>query len=169
MVLYPANFGLSRPFCSRVRLRHVTDRRTDRHHPSFYNAPPYRGPGHNNHLLCFRVWKSDLVTINRIEPILDRIATDRSIVICPMIDAINDKTLEFSRQGGVAVGGFTWSLHFTWRAVPDREQSRRKSETDPARWLFMSVFMDVHLFSSRFMQGWQFVWLLVIKIFFHEN
>jgi len=68
-----------------------------------------------------------------LEPILARIATDRSIVICPMIDAINDKTLEFSRQGGLAVGGFTWSLHFTWRSVPDHEQRRRKSEADPAR------------------------------------
>jgi len=69
----------------------------------------------------------------RLEPILDRIATDNSIVICPMIDAINDKTLEFSMQGGLAVGGFTWSLHFTWRSVPEREQKRRKSEADPAR------------------------------------
>lgn len=73
------------------------------------------------------------VNVQWAEPILDRIATDRTIIICPMIDAINDRTLEFSRQGGLAVGGFTWSLHFTWRAVPDREQKQRKSEADPAR------------------------------------
>jgi polypeptide N-acetylgalactosaminyltransferase len=73
------------------------------------------------------------VNIVWAEPILDRIATDRTIVICPMIDAINDKTLEFSKYGGLAVGGFTWSLHFTWRGVPDREQKNRKSEAEPAR------------------------------------
>jgi len=54
-------------------------------------------------------------------------------VICPMIDAINDRTMEFSRQGGLAVGGFTWSLHFTWRSLPERERKRRKTEADPAR------------------------------------
>jgi len=57
-----------------------------------------------------------------------------------MIDAINDKTLQFSQQGGLAVGGFTWSLHFTWRAVPEREQKRRKTEADPARSDLFSVF-----------------------------
>ena len=75
----------------------------------------------------------------RLEPILDRIATDRTIVICPMIDAINDRTLSFSQQGGLAVGGFTWSLHFTWRAVPPREQQHRKTEADPARSHFVFV------------------------------
>jgi len=73
------------------------------------------------------------VSYFRLEPILARIKADRTIVICPMIDAINDKTLEFSRQGGIAVGGFSWALHFTWRGVPEREQKRRKSEADPAR------------------------------------
>ena len=44
MGLDPNNFGLPRPFRSRVRSRHSTDRQTDgqtdRHRPSFYNAPP---------------------------------------------------------------------------------------------------------------------------------
>jgi len=75
-----------------------------------------------------------------LEPILDRIATDRSIVICPMIDAISDKTLEFSRQGGLAIGGFTWSLHFTWRSIPQREQQNRKSDADPARYTSSMVY-----------------------------
>jgi len=73
------------------------------------------------------------VNVQWAEPIVYRIFQDRKTVVCPMIDAINDKTLEFSSQGGLAVGGFTWSLHFTWRSVPDREKARRKSEADPAR------------------------------------
>ena len=38
---YPANFGFPRPFRSRVRSRHATDRQIVRHRPSFHNAPPY--------------------------------------------------------------------------------------------------------------------------------
>ena len=38
---HPANFGLPRPFRSRVRSMHATDRLTERHRPSFYNAPTY--------------------------------------------------------------------------------------------------------------------------------
>ena len=43
---FHANFGLPRPFCSRVRSKHATNRqRTDRHRPSFYNAPSYGRQG----------------------------------------------------------------------------------------------------------------------------
>ena len=68
-----------------------------------------------------------------LEHISDRITTNRTIVVCPMIDTINDKTLEFSSIGVVAVGGFTWSLFFTWRDVPQSEMKRRKSDADPIR------------------------------------
>ncbi|XP_059168212.1 probable N-acetylgalactosaminyltransferase 9 isoform X3 [Physella acuta] len=51
----------------------------------------------------------------RIEPLLSRIAEDRTAVLCPIIDAIDDKTLEYSSNGGYQIGGFTWSLHFTWQ------------------------------------------------------
>ena len=39
----PANCGLPRPFYSRGTRQ--SDRRTDRHHSSFSNAPPYEGRG----------------------------------------------------------------------------------------------------------------------------
>jgi len=49
MGFYPAKFGLSRPFSSRVRSRHATDRQTDGqtdgHRPSFYNSPDLLGRG----------------------------------------------------------------------------------------------------------------------------
>jgi len=44
--IHPAR--LPRPFCSGVRLRHATDRWTDRHSPSFYNASSIRRLGNNN-------------------------------------------------------------------------------------------------------------------------
>ena len=45
-----------------------------------------------------------------------------------MIDVIDDKTLYYSQNGGEAVGGFTWSLHFTWHQTFDRELKRRAIE-----------------------------------------
>lgn len=71
---------------------------------------------------------------SRLEYILARIGEDRTRVICPMIDAISDKTLEYSSSGGLAVGGFTWSLHFTWRGLSEREQKARTSDADPAKY-----------------------------------
>ncbi|KAJ8314078.1 hypothetical protein KUTeg_008639 [Tegillarca granosa] len=66
----------------------------------------------------------------RIEPLLARIKEDRRTVLCPIVDAIMAETLEYSGNGGYNVGGFTWSLHFTWREVPKRELVSRKY-TDP--------------------------------------
>jgi len=48
MGFHPANFGLCRPFRSRVKSSIMTDRWTDRHHPSFHNAPSIQRSGHNN-------------------------------------------------------------------------------------------------------------------------
>ncbi|XP_055884830.1 probable N-acetylgalactosaminyltransferase 9 isoform X2 [Biomphalaria glabrata] len=49
-----------------------------------------------------------------LEPIVSRIAEDRTAVLCPIIDAIDDRSLEYSGNGGYTTGGFSWSLHFTW-------------------------------------------------------
>ncbi|XP_052801454.1 probable N-acetylgalactosaminyltransferase 9 isoform X2 [Mya arenaria] len=67
-----------------------------------------------------------------IEPILARIKEDRRNVLCPIIDAISDQTLEFSGNGGYQPGGFTWSLHFTWEDIPESSKTGRKY-TDPLR------------------------------------
>ena len=71
---------------------------------------------------------------HRLEPLLARIGEKRSAVLCPMIDAIDDKTLEYSSNGGVALGGFSWSLHFTWESVPDVPNKWRNKTTDPIRY-----------------------------------
>lgn len=65
-----------------------------------------------------------------IEPILARIQEDRRNVICPIVDAISDETLEYSGNGGYQPGGFSWSLHFTWEDIPESSKTSRK-ETDP--------------------------------------
>ncbi|XP_062596588.1 probable N-acetylgalactosaminyltransferase 9 isoform X2 [Saccostrea cucullata] len=65
-----------------------------------------------------------------IEPILHRIKVSPTSVLCPIVDAIDAETLEYSKNGGYQVGGFSWSLHFTWRNVPIRDKTHRKY-TDP--------------------------------------
>ncbi|XP_069110920.1 probable N-acetylgalactosaminyltransferase 9 isoform X3 [Argopecten irradians] len=73
--------------------------------------------------------KSDVDPI-RIEPLLARIKANPQAVLCPIVDAVDAQTLEYSGNGGYQVGGFTWSMHFTWRSVPDRDTVSRKY-TDP--------------------------------------
>ncbi|XP_052683470.1 probable N-acetylgalactosaminyltransferase 9 isoform X2 [Crassostrea angulata] len=65
-----------------------------------------------------------------LEPILSRIKEFPNSVVCPIVDAIDADTLEYSKNGGYQVGGFSWSLHFTWRDVPSRDLVHRKY-TDP--------------------------------------
>ena len=72
MGFHSVNFGLPRPFCSRVKSRHETDRQTDgqitRHHGPFH-APSLRGGGITNQqkhnlesLIDF------LVVLNKLDP-----------------------------------------------------------------------------------------------------
>lgn len=51
-----------------------------------------------------------------LEPLLKTIKKDRRNVVCPVIDVISDKTMEYSvgDRYYFQVGGFTWSGHFTW-------------------------------------------------------
>ncbi|KAK0169649.1 hypothetical protein PV328_011750 [Microctonus aethiopoides] len=57
----------------------------------------------DSHCECTEGW---------LEPLLDRIARDPTIVVCPVIDVIDDTTLEYHWRdsGGVNVGGFDWNL-----------------------------------------------------------
>ncbi|KAI0220451.1 putative N-acetylgalactosaminyltransferase 9 [Lamellibrachia satsuma] len=68
-----------------------------------------------------------------LEPLLARIKEKRSAVLCPSIDGISAETMQYQSGGGTAVGGFTWSLHFTWRYTTAKDASYRQSETDPLR------------------------------------
>lgn len=65
-------------------------------------------------------------TLGWLEPLLDRIARNSTTVVCPVIDVIDDTTLEFHYRDstGVNVGGFDWNLQFSWHGVPDREKKR---------------------------------------------
>ncbi|XP_020655823.3 polypeptide N-acetylgalactosaminyltransferase 4 [Pogona vitticeps] len=69
-----------------------------------------------------------------LEPLLQRIAENQSVVICPVIDTIDWNTFEFYMQSGEPmIGGFDWRLTFQWHPVPDYERRRRRSRIDPIR------------------------------------
>ncbi|XP_076093310.1 putative N-acetylgalactosaminyltransferase 9 isoform X1 [Mytilus galloprovincialis] len=68
-----------------------------------------------------------------LEPLLARIKEDRRVVLCPSIDNIDKMSLSYGGTGSSSVGGFWWSLHFSWRPIPSHEQNRRKSSVDPIR------------------------------------
>jgi polypeptide N-acetylgalactosaminyltransferase len=80
----------------------------------------------DSHCECTEGW---------LEPLLDRIARNSSNVVCPVIDVIDDDTLEYHYRdsGGVNVGGFDWNLQFNWHAVPDHEKNRHEHSAEAVR------------------------------------
>lgn len=49
-----------------------------------------------------------------LEPLLARIAVDRTTVVCPIIDVISDDTFEYVTASDQTWGGFNWKLNFRW-------------------------------------------------------
>ncbi|XP_061715753.1 putative polypeptide N-acetylgalactosaminyltransferase 9 isoform X3 [Cydia pomonella] len=80
----------------------------------------------DSHCECTEGW---------LEPLLDRIARNKTTVVCPVIDVIDDNTLEYHYRDStsVNVGGFDWNLQFNWHPVPARERARH-SNTAEAVW-----------------------------------
>jgi polypeptide N-acetylgalactosaminyltransferase len=70
-----------------------------------------------------------------IEPLLDPISQNRTIVVTPIIDSIDYTTFYFHRYNAtpLSVGGFDWNLQFSWHALPEREEKNRKHYLEPAR------------------------------------
>lgn len=62
------------------------------------------------------------------EPIAARIKESRSTIMCPTIDSISDRSVLYNAGGGMAVGGFHWTLDFTWIYRPIEPG---KTQADP--------------------------------------
>merc|ERR1719232_156059 len=80
----------------------------------------------DSHCECNQGW---------LEPLLARIHENPMGFVVPIIDVIDDKTLEYYHGNGnyFQVGGFTWSGHFTWVDISQQEMSRRGSPIAPTR------------------------------------
>nr|KAG5704807.1 hypothetical protein BaRGS_015190 [Batillaria attramentaria] len=80
----------------------------------------------DSHCECTEGW---------LEPLLDRIAANKSNVVCPVIDVIEDETLryQYGSAKSTSIGGFDWNMQFTWHAIPEYERVRRGSDIAPVR------------------------------------
>ena len=59
-----------------------------------------------------------------LRPLLQRIKDEPKSFVVPIIDVIDDKTMQYYNGNGnyFQIGGFTWSGHFTWIDIPDHEK-----------------------------------------------
>ncbi|CAF1431814.1 unnamed protein product, partial [Adineta steineri] len=80
----------------------------------------------DSHCECAEGW---------LEPLLDPIARNPKASVVPVIEVIDDSTLQFTGSPiqNIQVGGFDWNLLFTWHVPPKREMKRRQKKTDPIR------------------------------------
>eukprot|EP00051_Salpingoeca_urceolata_P035793 m.31365 g.31365 ORF g.31365 m.31365 type:complete len:582 (+) comp9726_c0_seq1:37-1782(+) len=69
-----------------------------------------------------------------LEPLLSRIQADRTIVASPVIEVIDQHTLEYASGGdGMDRGIFTWALTFSWQRPTPHQMKLRKSSAEPLR------------------------------------
>ncbi|XP_064600794.1 polypeptide N-acetylgalactosaminyltransferase 16-like [Liolophura sinensis] len=68
-----------------------------------------------------------------LEPLLHRLTQNPKAVVSPVIDVIDAGSLSYIAAASHLRGGFDWSLHFKWEAMPEREKNARKSPTEPVR------------------------------------
>ncbi|XP_018333179.1 polypeptide N-acetylgalactosaminyltransferase 13 isoform X2 [Agrilus planipennis] len=65
-------------------------------------------------------------TIGWLESLLAPIAEDRTTVVCPVIDIINDNTFAYIKSFELHWGAFNWNLQFRWYTLGNRELQKRK-------------------------------------------
>lgn len=68
-----------------------------------------------------------------LEPLLSRIAGDRSRVVSPVLDVIDWKTFQYSPSKALQRGVLDWKLDFHWEDLPERERKTQESPISPIR------------------------------------
>ncbi|CAN7996300.1 unnamed protein product [Ixodes hexagonus] len=71
-------------------------------------------------------------TDNWVEPLLRPIQEDRTTVVCPIIDVIDDKSLQYMGTSAdfFQIGGFNWKGEFVWINLPQGWKAARKTKAD---------------------------------------
>jgi len=67
-----------------------------------------------------------------LEPLLNRIQTNHTFVVTPIIDIINSDTFQYTPSPLVR-GGFNWGLHFKWDSLPEQTLSKPEDFVKPIR------------------------------------
>lgn len=60
-------------------------------------------------------------TVGWLEPLLARLAQNRTRVVCPVIDIISDDSFGYVKSFELHWGAFNWQLHFRWYLLGSRE------------------------------------------------
>lgn len=84
-----------------------------------------------------------------LEPLLSRIAGDRSRVVSPVLDVIDWKTFQYFPSKAPQRGVLDWKLDFHWEALPEHERKNLESPISPIRTPVVPggvVAMDRHHF-----------------------
>ncbi|XP_005317303.2 polypeptide N-acetylgalactosaminyltransferase 15 isoform X1 [Ictidomys tridecemlineatus] len=86
-----------------------------------------------------------------LEPLLSRIAGDRSRVVSPVIDVIDWKTFQYYPSKDLQRGVLDWKLDFHWEPLPENERKALRFPTSPIRSPVVPgevVAMDRHYFQN---------------------
>ncbi|KAL3832141.1 hypothetical protein ACJMK2_023812 [Sinanodonta woodiana] len=79
----------------------------------------------DSHIECFPGW---------LEPLLDRVARNSSIIVAPIISMINAQSFSVSAGTNSHIGIFSIAdMTFNWMLIPPRLQQRLKSDADPVQ------------------------------------
>ena len=81
--------------------------------------------------------------VNWLEPLLDRIRQDRTIVSVPVIDIISSSDFSYSRTPAEVIGGFSWDMQFNWHSLPQSIRNQRKDSSQPIRLVCSSAERDI--------------------------
>ncbi|XP_007934859.1 polypeptide N-acetylgalactosaminyltransferase 15 [Orycteropus afer afer] len=86
-----------------------------------------------------------------LEPLLSRIAGDRSRVVSPVIDVIDWKTFQYYPSEDLKRGVLDWKLDVHWEPLPEHERKALQSPISPIRSPVVPggvVAMDRHYFQN---------------------
>lgn len=65
-------------------------------------------------------------TVGWLEPLLEAISKNRTRVVAPVIDIINDDTFSYVRSFELHWGAFNWDLHFRWLTLSGQVLKKRR-------------------------------------------
>ncbi|KAM7301020.1 polypeptide N-acetylgalactosaminyltransferase 1-like [Ixodes scapularis] len=75
------------------------------------------------------------VTDNWLEPLLQPIQEERTTAVCPIIDIVDEHSLEYKGKGAeyFMLGGFNWKGEFVWIDLPSSLEVTRETRVEPVK------------------------------------